>query len=146
MVYAALYASRPIQPMSEEDLAEILAVSRRKNAERGITGRLVYAATEGEVGLFAQWIEGEDWRVRELLYFSILCDARHAFVGRPFEGPIERRQFPSWTMEFERLGSEEIVSAEIDSLVARAHTIRPQAKRKMRMSPEATRRRHAPTG
>ncbi len=142
-MYAALYASRPIHPMSEADLAEILFVSRRKNAERGITGRLIYSAQDGESGLFAQWIEGEDWRVRELLYHDILCDARHALVGRPFEGPTTRRQFPSWTMGYERLESETDVSAEIDALVALAHTIKPQPRNRVAQPTAATFRRYA---
>ena len=128
VVYAAIYVSRSVKPVTEADLADILFTSRRNNAERGITGRLVYAAPEDGPGTFAQWLEGEDWRVRELLYGSILRDGRHALIGRPFEGPTLRREFPSWTMGYERLENEAAVSAEIERLVALAHTIRPQRR------------------
>lgn len=129
MLYAAIYVSRASSPLSEEDLAQILFTSRRNNAERGVTGRLIYACAEGHPGLFAQWIEGEDWRVRELLYGHILRDGRHALTGRPFEGPIERRQFPSWTMGFERLADEKAISEELEKLVGMAYAIQPQKRK-----------------
>ncbi|HIG76301.1 MAG TPA: BLUF domain-containing protein [Bacteroidetes bacterium] len=127
-MYAALYVSRAVRPMTEADLADILFTARRQNAERGITGRLVYAARGREPGTFAQWIEGDDWRVRELLYGGILRDGRHALVGLPFEGPTTRRVFPSWTMGFEQLPHPEAVSEEIERLLALAHGIRPVRK------------------
>ncbi|MEM1055666.1 MAG: BLUF domain-containing protein [Bacteroidota bacterium] len=125
MIYAAIYVSRATCALTEGDLADILFAARRNNAERGITGRLVYAARDGERGTFAQWIEGDDWRVRELLYGSILRDGRHALVGLPFEGPIGQRTFPSWTMEYERLEAKESISTEIERLIELAHQIRP---------------------
>lgn len=128
VIYAAIYVSRSVKPISEMDLAEILFSSRRRNAANGITGRLVYSAPEGEPGMFAQWIEGEDWRVRELLYRSILRDGRHALIGRPFEGPVSRRQFPTWTMGYERLENESAVSQEIERLVSLAHAIQPRRR------------------
>lgn len=124
-MYAALYVSRAVRPLSEADLADILFTARRNNAEKGLTGRLVYAARDGEPGTFVQWLEGDDWRVRELLYGPILRDGRHAIYGVPFEGPTTRRVFPSWTMGYERLEETDAVSDEIERMVAQAHTIIP---------------------
>ena len=129
MVYAAIYVSRAVQPFSQADLADLLFVSRRKNAERGLTGRLIYASVEGAPGTFAQWLEGEDWRVRELLYGSILKDGRHALVGRPFEGPTTRRLYPDWSMGFDELEGEGAISHEIESLVRQAYSILPKKRR-----------------
>ena len=129
MIYAALYVSRAVRPFSDAHLAELLQVARRNNDRRGITGRLVYAAHGGVTGTFAQWIEGEDWRVRDLLYGAILRDGRHAIVGYPFEGPIGARAFGSWTMEFEKLPSEDALSEEIERLTRLARDLRPSKRR-----------------
>ena len=129
MIYAALYVSQAIRPFSDAHLADLLEVARRNNDRRGITGRLVYAAPRGEAGQFVQWIEGEDWRVRDLLYGVILKDARHALVGRPFEGPIVKRAFGSWTMAFEELEGENAISAETEALLHLAQSLQPIRKR-----------------
>ena len=129
MVYAAIYVSRAVQPFSSTDIAELLLHARRENAARGITGRLVYAAVEGRPGLFAQWLEGEDWRVRDLLYRSVLRDGRHALVGRPFEGVVTRRMYPDWSMAYEELETEDSVSQEVESLVRQANAILPPTRR-----------------
>jgi hypothetical protein len=129
VVYAAIYVSRATRPFSPADLAELLFVSRRRNAERGLTGRLVYAAADGRPGLFAQWLEGEDWRVRELLYGSVLRDGRHALVGRPFEGPTKRRMYPDWTMGFDELDDEATLSEEVEALVRKAYSILPPKRK-----------------
>lgn len=127
-MYAALYVSRATRPLTEADLADILFMARRKNAERGVTGRLVYAAPEGGAGTFVQWLEGEDWRVRELLYGCILRDGRHAIFGVPFEGATTRRVYPSWTMGYERLDDEAAVSKEIETLLRKARALVPEKR------------------
>ncbi|MEM6328528.1 MAG: BLUF domain-containing protein [Bacteroidota bacterium] len=125
MLYAALYVSRAMRRQTEADLADLLLMSRKRNAERGLTGRLVYAARGNEVGTFVQWIEGDDWQVRGLLYGPILRDGRHALVGIPFEGPVAQRAFPSWTMGYERLDGERAVFREVERLAALAERTVP---------------------
>jgi hypothetical protein len=50
-----VYVSVARELMSDEDLKAILEVARRKNAERNITGMLLYRS-----GYFIQALEGEE--------------------------------------------------------------------------------------
>jgi hypothetical protein len=108
-LYAVLYASDALRPPSADDLAVLLARARAYNAAHGITGQLVYigrgeAGGEGagrHPGNFVQWLEGEEYPVREL-FDRIGQDARHFVQRIPYAGPLPRQLFPSWTMAFRR--------------------------------------------
>ncbi len=75
----------------------ILEVSRRKNAERNITGILLY-----KDGNFLQVLEGDEEAVTSL-YRTIERDSRHKGLVLIARRKIAQREFPDWTMGFVNL-------------------------------------------
>lgn len=96
-LHCLVYVSSAIDPFSDESLLELLETSRRNNAERSITGMLLY-----KDGAFMQALEGEKDAVHEL-YGRIQMDSRHTGVFTLVEGPLEHRDFPTWSMGFQNL-------------------------------------------
>jgi len=92
-----VYASRARAGLGGNELAEILAVSRRRNAQSGISGMLL-AGTDR----FLQLLEGPAEAV-ENTYRRILVDPRHHEIVLCYEGRDEPRRFTDWTMGFARL-------------------------------------------
>ena len=70
--YCLVYLSQATHDFEAEELADLLAVSRRNNASTGITGLLMY-----ESRLFMQALEGPRAAV-EALFQKISRDPRHA--------------------------------------------------------------------
>lgn len=93
MVYVSSCRSR----FSPEELGDILAVSRRNNIARGVTGILLYRD-----GNLMQVLEGEEPVVRAL-YDRIEGDPRHHGVITVWEAEEPKRQFPDWSMAFRDL-------------------------------------------
>lgn len=89
-----LYTSRETDPMGTLSLFNLLNEARRRNAERGITGHLVYL--DGE---FMQCIEGPLEAI-EHLWQSLQKDPRHQNVQVIHRGPIDARRFADWSMAF----------------------------------------------
>jgi hypothetical protein len=85
-------AAAPFDPAALEDL---LRVSRRNNAEAGLTGMLLYLD-----GHFIQTLEGEAEAV-DAKYELISLDPRHRSVFVAMRRTIHERAFPDWTMGFE---------------------------------------------
>lgn len=94
---SVLYTSTSHEQMEDDQLTELLTVSRSRNAADGITGLLVYRA-----GRFFQVIEGPTAAVRAL-YDRIAADPRHHSVRTLVEDRVEARHFGEWTMGFERV-------------------------------------------
>lgn len=102
------YISTATRPMTSEDLADILQVARAHNADKGITGMLLYST-----GTFVQVLEGEEDDLDALLE-AIKRDSRHTALHVLERKQIARREYPDWTMGFKRLGREDL--AEIPGL------------------------------
>lgn len=97
MLYKLLYVSRATRELSDNDLEDLLTVSRRNNERLNLTGVLVYAN-----GQFLQVLEGEEEPIRRL-YNAIRRDDRnsdHRIIAR---NPVADRMFPSWSMAFQNL-------------------------------------------
>ena len=92
-----IYASSAYEQLSETELVEILEVSRRKNAERDITGLLLYRG-----GNFLQVLEGPASAV-DALYQTIANDPRHKGIILIARKAITERDFPNWEMGFTNL-------------------------------------------
>ena len=92
-----LYLSRAVQPLSDQDLHELLAQSRRNNAQHGITGILFYSH-----GRIAQLFEGEE-AVADSLFDRIAVDTRHTHVVKHIDKSIAQRSFAEWSMAFHPL-------------------------------------------
>ena len=90
-----VYASRAVQPFSDDDLVHLLDSARRRNAAHGVTGMLVYAASS-----FLQHVEGEDSSV-EVIWDRIRLDPRHIDLRVLQDGPVREPQFAEWSMGFE---------------------------------------------
>lgn len=101
-MFFLVYISSATQPFSVDDLSTLLAVSRKNNAELGITGMLLY-----KDGNFMQVLEGDERTVRAL-YEKIGVDPRHSGEITLLQGFVDERQFSDWSMGFRDLNSPEI--------------------------------------
>lgn len=100
-MFYLVYVSVAAEKASKDDLLEILARSRTKNAEAGITGMLLY-----KDGNYMQVLEGEEKAVRDL-YARIRRDPRHLGIVTLVEGRRDNRCFGDWSMGFQDLSSPE---------------------------------------
>ncbi|MCB1877419.1 MAG: diguanylate phosphodiesterase [Chromatiales bacterium] len=89
-----IYISAATQVFSKEDLVQLLDRARANNADRDISGMLLF-----EEGSFFQILEGPPAEV-ERLYAAIEQDSRHSQVVTIIKEPIVRRAFGEWTMGF----------------------------------------------
>lgn len=96
--YCLVYVSQATHDFQDDELSDLLASSRRNNAQQGITGLLLY-----ESRLFMQALEGPRTAV-EALYQRIRRDPRHTDVHIICEDHIQSRNFGPWRMAFQRAG------------------------------------------
>ena len=89
-----IYASRGNAKLGEADIQLLLERSRHKNAERGITGMLLFIE-----GSFFQVLEG-DAEIVDSVYETIARDSRHDRVTQIIREPISKRCFGEWSMGF----------------------------------------------
>jgi len=92
-----IYVSAARNLMSDEDLLDILRVSRDNNAQSQISGMLLYKG-----GNFMQVLEGPEEAVMNL-YETIRKDARHKDAHIISKEKIAARQFEGWEMAFHNL-------------------------------------------
>lgn len=97
-----IYSSATAQPLSNEELEEILERSRTNNAVAGLTGMLLY-----DDGAFFQVLEGDSEAV-EALYEKIEQDPRHTRVKKLIAEPIAERDFGEWTMGYPRVSKQDL--------------------------------------
>lgn len=101
-----IYSSAATRPFPDDELVELLAQSRAKNAQLGITGMLLY-----DSGSFFQVLEGPSEAVDQL-YKTIAQDERHSKAVVIIREPISKRSFGEWTM-----GYSTISASELDEIV-----------------------------
>lgn len=99
-----IYVSTSVKLLNDEELLDILKVSRENNSSRDVTGLLLYKG-----GNFMQVLEGPD-EVVEALYEMIKTDPRHKDVFVLSREQISNRQFPAWEMAFQNLDNPEVKS------------------------------------
>jgi hypothetical protein len=97
-----VYVSAAVAPLSEVELAELLAASRSNNAAAGLTGMLLYRD-----GQFMQALEGDDDAVQSV-YSVVAADTRHDRVRTVLDEQIDDRRFPDWTMGFRLMTDDAI--------------------------------------
>lgn len=102
MLITLVYVSTAFHLMSNDELLEILRVSRERNAVCSVTGLLLYMS-----GNFMQVLEGEEADVLPI-FQSILNDRRHHDIIVLMQEPIPNRQFADWQMAFANLDDEVI--------------------------------------
>lgn len=116
-----LYVSTAEQ-LDHDDVAAILASCQRHNAERGVTGLLLYNGRN-----FLQLLEGSGddlaWIMRRIEF-----DSRHHGISRLYDEPVAERACPDWLMKRIALGDsgearrerlESELPASLDSHVRR---------------------------
>lgn len=101
-VYHLCYVSAETVSFSQDELVLLLANARRVNAERGVTGLLLYRE-----GCFYQVLEGSESAVRQT-FEDIQRDSRHKEVRVLFNGDTEAREFADWQMGFLNLDGVDI--------------------------------------
>jgi len=94
MTYQIVYSSDATTPMQAEDLEDILQYARKNNAEKGITGALVYID-----GVFLQVLEGDATELATLMA-KIAKDVRHETVSVLQEGEVPAALFGEWEMAY----------------------------------------------
>jgi hypothetical protein len=98
-LYHIIYTSTPIRQLNDEELKELLHVSREANIRFQVTGMLICLADS-----YTQLIEGPKQHI-EQLFNNIKRDKRHWQVTTLREGTIVSRFFPDWAMAFEKHNS-----------------------------------------
>jgi len=97
-----MYVSTSVKLLNDEELLDILKISRENNSSKDVTGLLLYKG-----GNFMQVLEGPDEAV-EALYEKIKVDPRHKDVNVLSREQISARQFPAWEMAFQNLDNPEV--------------------------------------
>ena len=101
-LYSLLYMSTAQILFTPARMDELLEQSRRNNARAGITGLLVFRD-----GAFMQLLEGPEQAVQELMR-KIRTDERHYAIVTLTEGPIAKRSFPDWSLDYHNLRDPEV--------------------------------------
>lgn len=101
-----IYVSYATQPMTDDELLSLLKEFRQKNADKQVTGMLLYRD-----GFFIQALEGEA-DVVEPLYKKISMDKRHRNVLKVSQEIISERSFKSWAMGFNKVENKDMESVE----------------------------------
>lgn len=94
-----VYTSTQTRPITDTELAQILAVGREKNSALGVTGVLAHKG-DNCIGI----LEGDD-EVVGSRFEQVRRDPRHTNVRVLLDEPIQRRSFPDWSMAFQPLDS-----------------------------------------
>ncbi len=107
-MHELFYCSYAAPEIRNEDILDILEVSRRNNEQLGITGILLYWKKTNE---FLQVLEGERQVIFDL-YEIILKDPRHSLLKLVYHGEIQERGFKNWSMAFKDL--KEVDTSQLD--------------------------------
>ena len=91
-----IYSSQATDAFDESGLDALLEQCRENNAASDLTGMLLYRD-----GRFLQVLEGPEEPLRALMDV-LATDERHTGLRVLFEEPLRTRQFPNWTMGFQR--------------------------------------------
>ena len=115
-IYYLLYSSKTMTYLPESQLVLLLEQSRFNNANRHITGMLLYMealATDECGGRFVQVLEGSEAAIKHL-YSLIERDPRHFGLVLLSEGEQNKRHFSEWTMGFANLDRHKKYAAQFD--------------------------------
>jgi hypothetical protein len=97
-----VYTSVSNQRMSDDELKDMLKISREKNKASGVTGILLYLDP-----FFIHVLEGEDTVISQV-FDCIKKDPRHHKASPIYKESIQKRHFKNWTMGFEQINSEKL--------------------------------------
>ncbi len=89
-----LYTSELRDEVPAAEVGRLVEHARRRNAEEGITGALLFDGAQ-----FCQFLEGPESAVSRLMR-RIEADPRHRHVQRAHEAPADARGFRSWYLGY----------------------------------------------
>ena len=113
-LHRLVYVSSAKAPFSPSDLEALLAQSRAKNKEVGVTGALVHCD-----GNFMQLLEGPKAAVLET-FARIKRSGRHGNVMEMMNEPVGQREFAEWTMAFSPTSASDLLKLSQASWSAQA--------------------------
>ncbi|MEJ7769655.1 MAG: BLUF domain-containing protein [Chitinophagaceae bacterium] len=96
-----IYLSSASHLFSNEELLEILTISRLNNSKLDVSGLLLY-----HEGSILQILEGEEGVIKTL-FQKISRDQRHRGVIKMIDGSIEERSFADWSMGFKQISNKD---------------------------------------
>lgn len=97
MIYHIAYFSTATKHFTEDELTELLAISKRNNKILDVTGILLFIE-----GCFLQVLEGDENTVKKV-FEKVKEDRRHDDVFTLFKGRKPERSFGNWSMGFKDL-------------------------------------------
>ncbi len=114
-LWAIVYVSKAARAVTRDDLLHILEGARRRNAEEGITGVLLYAN-----GYFMQYLEGPEAGLHKV-YAIIKTHPLHYGLIDLVREPVPAREFAEWSMACHVVGtgSESPLSDRYELLASR---------------------------
>lgn len=89
-----LYCSKARAEITEDEIAAILAISRKNNANKAITGALF-----NNRRFFIQLIEGKYRDINDL-FQKVIMDDRHQKITLLLYRPSQQRMFKDWSMKY----------------------------------------------
>lgn len=101
-LYRLVYTSARSKSCTDQDIEDILAVSRRNNPKLDITGIMVHTNDR-----FLQILEGPYNNIMKL-YDTITSDKRHGGSIVRFCKPVDSRQFGDWNMAYKDVTSSDV--------------------------------------
>ncbi|WP_425390464.1 BLUF domain-containing protein [Ekhidna sp.] len=101
-LYRLVYTSARMPRCTDEDIEQILEISRENNAKQNITGILIHTKDR-----FLQVLEGEERKVKAL-YEKINHDNRHGGSVMRFCEPVTKRYFSDWNMAGKRIDENKV--------------------------------------
>ncbi len=117
-----IYVSNSSHFNNEDDLLELLKVSRKNNAKLGITGMLLF-----HDGLFLQILEGPEAEVMAL-YEKIKLNPKHRACRILAKVEVKNREFGQWAMGYQKaegslaLGFSQFMNNYLDYDASRMHS------------------------
>lgn len=97
-----IYISTAKKLLDDNELTDILKVSREKNDKNELTGLLLYSE-----GTFIQFLEGAADKLNAT-YDTIVNDERHKNIIKLIQEPAQERCFLDWTMGFKSVNYHEL--------------------------------------
>jgi len=97
MLEALVYISAANPEVGDRDIQDIRAAAERNNPAEQLTGALIFTGST-----FVQLLEGSPICL-DAIMGRIASDRRHSAVVGLARGPIEQRQFPSWSMAYQAM-------------------------------------------
>ncbi len=107
-LFRLVYTSARMKNCTDQDIDQILEVSRRNNAKINVTGILIHTKDR-----FLQVLEG-DKEVIMSLYHKIDKDSRHGGSNMRFCEPVNERYFANWEMAGRKMDKSVEFNTSID--------------------------------